>query len=666
MLFRASFIRPSAVPDFWDSVFYTEAVTSTDTTVGLNISREVSSPAHLAAYDAGAGAGIYDISRAATLTAPQMLYPGAVSMSGTTISLDQSPWAVGIAPVTVTIRVMLGNETVATALPYEAASLPGSTLRVFADALSNGVVSSVEVGAFTIPAAADSGTIVLTDLEALPELTVTAGDESIIIDDVDDPTPPAAPAASPVLLEVSRSGTNAPVNSFNALNPLIPVGSLVTVTVFNDRDAAGVGTVTVTPASSGSPPTVTQVPIPVLNDVAQDPPLLNFDDGNATINGHSGRLFYFIATEEIAAGNNITCSNSGIAEQYGVIVRAYEPNTFDPTTPLVNVEATRSTADVTTVPSAAFTAATEDGQINFDACVPFEPFDIGTPPTGWTAEQIDIGAIIALSAQRTALTTTSEAVAATNFPISSGDHPFIGITYVIAPYVPPSSPVVTPVLLGTEHSGTNSAVTSYTATNPAYSAGDLVLVSVSMDSDLDRVIPVTVVAPNGETVTKEVDTTDDGNVGTAGHCITLFSYIATAAQSSGANIQCNSGSQAEQFAVTVKVFDAGTFDPTTPLVNKNTTASASAVANAPTAAFTAAVEDGMIVFFACTAFEPIGTAPAGWTGGGFDVGAIATYGGQRTALTTSAESVSAVNFPITVSSQPFVAVTAVVAPFPGA
>lgn len=230
-----------------------------------------------------------------------------------------------------------------------------------------------------------------------------------------------------------------------------------------------------------------------------------------------------------------------------------------------------------------------------------------------------------------------------------------------------SASLTPPVLLGTEISGTNTDSSSFAATNPAYSVGDLVLVFVMNDGGTDRVGTVSVTAPNAETVTQEQAPVSDGNAGTTGHTISAFSYVATSAESSGANITCAiSGglSAVEQFTVVVMVFDAGTFNPTTRLVNKSHTFSTGGETFMNSAAFSAATADGRVVFVAARAFDAVDTTPAGWTQrANTDPGALPGYAATRDALTTSAESVAAATFSDSaLDSRAYSALTVVVSP----
>ena len=220
---------------------------------------------------------------------------------------------------------------------------------------------------------------------------------------------------------------------------------------------------------------------------------------------------------------------------------------------------------------------------------------------------------------------------------------------------------VNPVHIATRMSGTNSGVTSYAATNPAYSVGDLVIVATR--NDHGTLETVTVTAPNGETVNTAQANFNTGTGGTGGTSMAVYWYIATSAETSGANIAC-ARTVGEQWSVSVTVFDAGTFDAGMPLSNVTTTGATGVTveANAVSGAFTASSADGMVLFLAGMDVEPVSSTPAGWTErGNDDVGAIAGYVATRDAYTTAAESVAAATFPLA-ASRLWVGVTAIVNP----
>lgn len=221
-----------------------------------------------------------------------------------------------------------------------------------------------------------------------------------------------------------------------------------------------------------------------------------------------------------------------------------------------------------------------------------------------------------------------------------------------------------PVLIDTVISGTNTFTNAFSASNPTYSTGDLVLVFVMMDQDATRSGTVSITAPNGETVTTEQATFDDGNTGTNGHNMTVFSYVATAGATAGANIACANDNFADQFTVVVQVWDAGTFNTTTRLVNKTTTSNTAGSTTVTSGAFTAAAAQGRIGFVACRAFDAFSaTPPTGWTEeANADYGALPGYAAIRNAATTSSESVTATTFNTVSGTFPFVGFTYVVNP----
>lgn len=221
-----------------------------------------------------------------------------------------------------------------------------------------------------------------------------------------------------------------------------------------------------------------------------------------------------------------------------------------------------------------------------------------------------------------------------------------------------------PVLIDTVISGTNTATNSFAASNPAYSTGDLVLVAVMNDRDAATLGAVSITAPNAETVTTEQATFGDGNSGADGHVMTVFSYVATAGATAGANITCANAGTADQYTVVVQVWDAGTFNTTTRLVNKTTTSSTAGDANVTSGAFTASSAQGRLGFICARAFDGVSdTPPTGWTEeANADYGALPGYAALRNAATTASESVTATTFTGLTAARPFVGFTYVVNP----
>lgn len=143
----------------WASgITYTASVTATDKEdLDGSLLRTVTSPAHLAAYDAGqAEPGIYRVTPADIANGPLVLYPGLLANSqtypGGTISVTNAPWAVGDGgTITTAYRVMLGETELATSLPYSTSGEnPGDRLEIFADLTDSNGTTTVKVGEFTL------------------------------------------------------------------------------------------------------------------------------------------------------------------------------------------------------------------------------------------------------------------------------------------------------------------------------------------------------------------------------------------------------------------------------------------------------------------------------------------------------------------------------------
>jgi hypothetical protein len=144
----------------------------------------------------------------------------------------------------------------------------------------------------------------------------------------------------------------------------------------------------------------------------------------------------------------------------------------------------------------------------------------------------------------------------------------------------------------------------------------------------------------------------------------MFTYVATSAETAGNIINVANSGTADQYIVIVEIYDAGTFNTTTRLLNKTVTKSAAAVGTITSGAFTAGAANGLISFVALTPFDALSSpAPTGWQQQeNLDVGAIAGYLATRNALTTTSEAVTATSFPRSTGTGPFIAVTAVVNP----
>lgn len=144
---------------FWNSgITYSAAVTATDSEDDVgSLLKLVTSPAHLAAYDAGQEVvGLFEVTRQSIVGGPQILYPGLVEIDapdpGGVISLTHAPWAVGDGgTITIGYRVLLGSTVLATSLPYDTTSdSPGDLIEVFADVSDSNGSRSFRVGSFTL------------------------------------------------------------------------------------------------------------------------------------------------------------------------------------------------------------------------------------------------------------------------------------------------------------------------------------------------------------------------------------------------------------------------------------------------------------------------------------------------------------------------------------
>ena len=216
---------------------------------------------------------------------------------------------------------------------------------------------------------------------------------------------------------------------------------------------------------------------------------------------------------------------------------------------------------------------------------------------------------------------------------------------------------VSPVFLSSETSGINSAETTFDATHPAYSTGDLVITVVAIDRDVAQITPITLTTtadvatgPDGETlrIAKALsDNTAAGTGGTGANSLIIFDYTALADRASGANLRLSMGqANGDAWTIAVLVFEAGTFNPTTPISDVTTAIGEAETAMAsPTT--TATNANGVVVFAAAVDFDDTASTPAGWTKRAeFDIGAQAVCVFTRDALTTASEIVASASFPI--------------------
>jgi hypothetical protein len=222
--------------------------------------------------------------------------------------------------------------------------------------------------------------------------------------------------------------------------------------------------------------------------------------------------------------------------------------------------------------------------------------------------------------------------------------------------------VVNPVHLETEASGLNTGNLNFSALCPAFSTGDLIVVSAGLDRGSAQVTPVTLVAPNAETVTTFINGHQNTLLGTSGTSQWVFWFIGGAPEAEASNLALTCSQNAEQWGVTASVFDAGTFDPTDPLQLIGTPTFSDTNASVLSSAGTATLAGGKILFMAACDAENITSTPAGWTlGDAIDTGAQAAYAATRDALSTAGESVAAATFAQTVADT-WCAVTVMVNP----
>lgn len=222
------------------------------------------------------------------------------------------------------------------------------------------------------------------------------------------------------------------------------------------------------------------------------------------------------------------------------------------------------------------------------------------------------------------------------------------------------SSVITPVLKGVSLSGTNTDSPSFSPTFPSHVVGDLLEIDVYFDQSAAVSNPVTMSASAG-TVVEEIALFDDGNATGNGHAGKKFRIIAASNSTTGT---ITLGGELDQFSVVIKAWQAGTFNPTVPIVDKNTTFSTAGAGAATTAAFTPSVGGGVVSFSAARAFDPFSASPpTGWVinGSPTDLGALPFVAATRTDVTVFDDPIASVNFSGT-NSHPFVAMTCVINP----
>jgi hypothetical protein len=194
--------------------------------------------------------------------------------------------------------------------------------------------------------------------------------------------------------------------------------------------------------------------------------------------------------------------------------------------------------------------------------------------------------------------------------------------------------------LGTE-SGTNSAITPFAATVPAYANGDLVIVHAVIDHGVVT-ITTPVAGPNGETVVavQANHAFTDSNT-----TVSVFYWIGVGAYAGGTmNI---ASSVAEQWAISVNKVAAGTFHATIPVQVVVALDGGLQETVTATPTITSALANGRPVFVCGLDSSPVSSIGAGWTEqGNQDPGATCVFVASRDTETTEGEVVASVAFTI--------------------
>lgn len=190
-------------------------------------------------------------------------------------------------------------------------------------------------------------------------------------------------------------------------------------------------------------------------------------------------------------------------------------------------------------------------------------------------------------------------------------------------------------------SGNNTADTTPDVSYPAYVSGDLIILHLASDRNLDHSLPSA--GPNSETIVNII--TDYSNGVAAGPVISACYFIGSTTTASGTLAFGISGSGQAWQATTVKVL-AGEFNATTPIDSVIGSASSSTNASfvdSPAWTTSSGVTDGRIVAWLSRDTDPINaTPPTGWenltnTDVGFVSGALVV----RTATVGASASIAA-------------------------
>lgn len=297
-----------------------------------------------------------------------------------------------------------------------------------------------------------------------------------------------------------------------------------------------------------------------------------------------------------------------------------------------------------------------DGTYGFHALVAGTPLPVATQQ--WKLDGSDVSGQTGATIDANALGLSGELTIEVTVTNEHGSHSLESAGLAV-------SYTVNPVHLGTTIGGTNSG-TSYGLTTPAYSTGDLVVLAVRIGQGAlaghsnDIVPPAT--GPDGETLTV-VQAHFDNVTSGDDMSMAVYRYIAAADRAAGASISFGYDI-VEQIVVSASVFDAGTFNASTPISNVTPAWSETVVASASSGALTATYAGGMVITAIAGFADNITGTPAGWTGlvTALDVGALTGYVGKRDAFTTAGENVAAASFTLAGDGAAWVSTTFVVNP----
>jgi hypothetical protein len=484
---------PSASKAVNAGYFFSASVTSTDV-LGEDgsIERTVTSPAHLAAFDAGEGApGLYRLDPT-SVAAPLILFPGVVTISspatGGVISLTHAPWAAGIGAVSISYRVMAGATVKSSSLPYTTDEAEGTLLRVLALVTANGVTTTEEIGAFTL--AADGAAPVLSGfsvdystnkikLTSSIAATVTwrrypsghvfvnradevlAGTGAIeggTFAVVAGPNTPSVSFTGGIsgnqeIHCVARVGAGPVSNAVGGPIHITPSGATLTAPKFRGSSVGGsistVASVTV-PLPDLEMQVGDLVILPIGVDCAAnlvaglsvaapngEPVLAKqalTDNGVAGDDGQSVALFYYRSAVARTGGNvTITIAAGGTKAVEQIICAPHVR--FDAKAsgdPFAQVVKTQSAVAQLSAASAALTAISAQSRIEAFLVSEFE-LPVGAAPMEWTLrQQARFGPQSCQLVSRNTATTSAEAIAAISLPLPVARR-WVGLTWELLP-----------------------------------------------------------------------------------------------------------------------------------------------------------------------------------------------------------------------------------------